>query len=48
MYLLDVAMGPMYAVMGGTLLVVLAVIAAIVFVAVKLIKKAMKNKEDEK
>ena len=46
MILLDVAMGPMYAIMGGTLLLVLAAAAAVVFVAVKLIKKALKNKEE--
>lgn len=47
MYLLDVAMGPMYAVMGGMLLLVVGVIAAIVFVAVKLIQKATKNNKGE-
>ncbi|MBQ3237123.1 MAG: hypothetical protein IJA92_06295 [Oscillospiraceae bacterium] len=43
--LMDVAVGPMYALMGGMLLAVIAVVAAVVFVAVKLIKKAMKNKD---
>ncbi|MBQ7124294.1 MAG: hypothetical protein IJO01_06775 [Oscillospiraceae bacterium] len=47
MYLLDVAMGPMYAVMGGMLLLVLGVIAAIVFIAYKLIKKALEKNGDK-
>lgn len=41
MYLLDVAVGPMYAVMGGTFLLVAAAVGAIVFIAVKLIRKAV-------
>ncbi|MBR2042601.1 MAG: hypothetical protein IJ945_09570 [Oscillospiraceae bacterium] len=49
MYLLDVATGPMYAVIGGTFLLIAAVIAAVVFLAVWLIKKAIKkNRGDEK
>ncbi|MBR3952618.1 MAG: hypothetical protein IKJ82_03260 [Oscillospiraceae bacterium] len=49
MYLLDVAAGPMYAVIGGTFLLIAAVIAAVVFLAVWLIKKAIKkNRGDEK
>ena len=49
MYLLDVAAGPMYAAIGGTFLLIAAVIAAVVFLAVWLIKKAIKkNRGDEK
>lgn len=49
MYLLDVAVGPMYAVIGGTFLLIIAVAAGIVFGAVKLIQYVLrKNKGDEK
>ena len=49
MYLLDVAVGPMYAIIGGTFLLIIAVAAGIVFGAVKLIQLAVrKNKEKEK
>ena len=49
MYLLDVAVGPMYAVIGGTFILIIAVSAGIVFGAVKLIQYVIrKNKEDEK
>ncbi|MBQ7873637.1 MAG: hypothetical protein IJ306_00540 [Oscillospiraceae bacterium] len=47
MILLDVAMGPVYAMMGGTLLLVLGIVALCVFGAVKLIKKATKKDEEE-
>ncbi len=46
MYLLDVAVGPMYAVIGGTFLLIAIVVAGIVFGAVKLIQLAIrKNKK---
>ena len=49
MYLLDVAVGPMYAAIGGTFLLIIAVAAGIVFGAVKLIEFAVrKNKNKEK
>ncbi len=49
MYLLDVAVGPMYAIIGGTFLLIIAVAAGIVFGAVKLIQLAVrKNREKEK
>ena len=49
MYLLDVAVGPMYAIIGGTFLLIIAVTAGIVFGAIKLIEFAVrKNKEDKK
>lgn len=49
MYLLDVAVGPMYAAIGGTFLLIIAVVAGIVFGAIKLIELAVrKNKEDKK
>ena len=49
MYLLDVAVGPMYAIIGATFLAIAAVIAAVVFLAVWLIKKAVnKNRGDKK
>ena len=49
MYLLDVAVGPMYAAIGGTFLLIIAVTAGIVFGAIKLIELAVrKNKEDKK
>ena len=48
MYLLDVAVGPMYAVIGGTFLLIALVVAGIVFGAVKLIQFAVrKNKKEE-
>jgi len=48
MYLLDVAVGPMYAVIGGTFLLIALVVAGIVFGAVKLIQFAVrKNKKGE-
>ena len=47
MILLDVAMGPIYAVMGGTLLLVLGIVAFCVFGAIKLIKYAAKKHEEE-
>ena len=48
MYLLDVAVGPMYAIIGGTFLLIIAVAAGIVFGAVKLIQLAIrKNREKE-
>ena len=49
MYLLDVAVGPMYAASGGTFLLLILVAAGIVFGAVKLIEFAVrknKNKEE--
>ena len=49
MYLLDVAVGPMYAIIGGTFLLLILVAAGIVFGAVKLIEFAVrKNKNKEK
>lgn len=49
MFLLDVAVGPMYAVIGGSFLLIALVVAGIVFGAVKLIRYAInKNKEDKK
>ena len=49
MYLLDVAVGRMYAEIGGTFLLLILVAAGIVFGAVKLIQFAIrKNKEDKK
>ena len=49
MYLLDVAVGPMYAIIGGTFLLIALVAAAVVFGAVKLIEFAVrKNKNKEK
>ena len=48
MYYLDVATGPMYAVIGGTFLLIAAAVAGIVFGAVVLIRKVLKNKEDKK
>ncbi|MBQ4547547.1 MAG: hypothetical protein IJA17_10410 [Oscillospiraceae bacterium] len=48
MYLLDVATGPMYAVIGGTFLLIAAAVAGIVFGAVVLIRKVIENKEDKK
>lgn len=47
MILLDVAMGPVYAMMGGTLLLVIGIVALCVFGAVKLIKKASKNDKEK-
>ena len=47
MYLLDVATGPMYAVMGGSLLIVIGIAALIVFGAVKLIQKVSENNKGE-
>ena len=48
MYLLDVAVGPMYAMIGGTFLLLILVAAGIVFGAVKLIQFAVrKNKKEE-
>ncbi len=41
MILLDVAMGPVYAIMAGSFLIFAAIVAVIVLVAVKLIKKAI-------
>ena len=49
MYFLDVAVGPMYAMIGGTFLLLILVAAGIVFGAVKLIEFAVrknKNKEE--
>ena len=49
MHLLDVAVGPMYAAIGGTFLLLIFVAAGIVFGAVKLIEFAVhknKNKEE--
>ena len=49
MYLLNVAVGPMYAMIGGTFLLLILVAAGIVFGAVKLIEFAVrKNKNKEK
>ena len=49
MYLLDVAVSPMYAMIGGTFLLLILVAAGIVFGAVKLIEFAVrKNKNKEK
>ena len=49
MYLLDVAVGPMYAIIGGTFLLIILAVAGIVFGAIKLIELAVrKNKEDKK
>lgn len=48
MYFLDVAVGPMYAIIGGTFLLIAVVVAGIVFGAVKLIQFAVrKNKKEE-
>ena len=48
MYLLDVAVGPMYAIIGGTFLLIILVAAAVVFGAVKLIQLAVrKNKKED-
>lgn len=47
MYLLDVAMGPIYAIWGGMALLAAAVVAGIVFVAYKLIKKASEKNGDK-
>lgn len=45
MYFLDVAVGPMYAIIGGTMLLILGAVAAVVFLAIWLIKKVVdKNK----
>lgn len=41
--LMDVAVGPMYAVIGGTFLLIILVAAGIVFGAVKLIQFAVKK-----
>ena len=49
MHLLDVAVGPMYAAIGGTFLLLILVAAGIDFGAVKLIEFAVrknKNKEE--
>ena len=43
MYILDVAVGPMYAIIGGTFLLILLVVGAVVFGAVKLIQLAVKK-----
>ncbi len=43
MILADVAVAPMIAVFGGTVLVALLAVAALVFVAVKLIGKIIKK-----
>lgn len=48
MYLLDVAVGPMYAVIGGSFLLIALVVAGIVFGAVKLIKYAINNNKEDK
>ncbi|MBQ7937407.1 MAG: hypothetical protein IJ283_02780 [Oscillospiraceae bacterium] len=47
MNLLDVAVGPMYAIIGGTFLLIGAAVAAVVFLAVWLIKKAIKKNKGE-
>ena len=47
MYLLDVAVFPMYAAIGGTFLIALGIVALIVFAAVKLINKASKKDKEE-
>lgn len=47
--LLDVAMGPIYLIEGGMFILIAAVIALVIFGAVKLIKKAVaENKEENK
>ena len=45
-YLLDVAVGPMYLILGFFLFVIIAAIFAIVFFAVRAIKKIKKDVED--
>ena len=48
MYLLDVAVGPMYAIIGGTFLLIVLAVAGVVFGAVKLIEAVIKkNRKDE-
>ena len=47
MYLLDVAVGPMYAVIGGTFLLIALVDAGIVFGAVKLIQYAIRKNKNK-
>ena len=47
MYLLDVAVGPMYAVIGGTFLLIALVVAGIVFGAVKLIQFAIRKNKNK-
>ena len=48
MYLLDVAAGPMYAIIGGSFLLIALAVAGIVLGAVFLIRKVLKNREDKK
>lgn len=48
MIFLDVAVGPMYAIIGGTFLLIALAVAGIVLGAVFLIRKVLKNKEDKK
>ncbi|MBR5309889.1 MAG: hypothetical protein IKU42_02040 [Oscillospiraceae bacterium] len=48
MYFLDVAVGPMYAIIGGTFLLIAGALAGIVFLAAWLIKKAIKKNEENK
>lgn len=47
MHLLDVAVGPMYAAIGGTFLLLIFVAAGIVFGAVKLIQFAVRKNKKE-
>ena len=47
MYLLDVAVGPMYAVIGGTLLLIALVVAGIGFGAGKLIQYAIRKNKNK-
>ena len=47
MYLLDVAVGPMYAVIGGTFLLIALVVSGIVFGAVKLIQFAIRKNNNK-
>ena len=47
MILLDVAVGPMYAIIGGTFLLIAAVVAGIVFGAVKLIQLAIRKNKNK-
>lgn len=47
MYLLDVAVGPMYAVIGGTFLLIALVVAGIVFGAVKLIQFVIRKNKNK-
>lgn len=47
MYLLDVAVAPMFAVFGVIIIGIAVAVAAVVFLAVWLIKKAIKKNKGE-